>query len=65
MVETQVQRNVCRSCSSDGHGGTGTGDQPGMCTAWGKQNHFAKVCQSKDENKQGAMQCFEVEGAVP
>ena len=65
MMETQPKRNVCRKCNSYQYDVTGSGNQLWMCHTWGQackacgeQNNFEKVCQSKGDDKWGAIQSF-------
>ena len=51
LAETRPWQNACRDCGSHHHGRAGSGDRPWMCPAWGKQNHFEMVCQSKGAEK--------------
>ena len=71
VAETRPWQNACRGCGSHHHGGAGSGDRPRMCLAWGqtcraygKQNHFEMVCQSKGAEKRGAMRCIGDEEAA-
>ena len=55
-------QNACRVCSSHQHGRAESGDKPQIGSAWGqtckvcgKQNHFERVCQSKVNEKRGAI----------
>ena len=69
-VEMRPQHKPCNGCGSYSHGGPGTGDRPRMCPAWGqtcnicgKQNHFGKVCRSKNKER-GSIRSFQNEEAA-
>ena len=68
MTRTKIGQNVCRGCGCHQHGRAGSGDRSRMYPAWsqtckecGKQNHFERVCQSKCDERRGAIRCIEDE----
>ena len=71
VAESRPQQNACKGCGSHQHGDAGSGDRPQMCLArgqmcraYGKQNHFEMVCQSKGTEKLCALRCIGDEEAA-